>query len=367
MSCVLITNRRKLAAMFAAALFAAPTAIPVTTAYAVTQSDVDAARSQLESAESACEQKAGQLADTDAKITELDERISENESAVSENESRISEIETKVDDEQDALSKVMRADYKNGGRQGLLSMVLSADSLDDFMTRANAATRVSSAMSEKVSLLCSQRDELVERRDELTKRRRELDGQHEELAELAQRQATEKEQLDKAKAEAQENYDSLSEELKRQLDADEAARQQALAARYATTSVPKYSADGSDELPGTGGWRPKVVNAALSMNGGSYVWGAENPGGRTFDCSGLTKWCYAQVGVSLSHYSESQRVEARCTRPISEAQPGDLVWRSGHVGIYLGNGVTMEAHSPRTGIGYGSVSNFTYCGNPFGE
>ena len=72
----------------------------------------------------------------------------------------------------------------------------------------------------------------------------------------------------------------------------------------------------------------KVIAAAESMLGGSYVWGASDPANRTFDCSGLTSWAYSQVGIIITHQSESQKNEANHIKPISEAVPGDILWKS---------------------------------------
>lgn len=112
-------------------------------------------------------------------------------------------------------------------------------------------------------------------------------------------------------------------------------------------------------------WRNTIVKAAESMIGGTYIFGAESPETRTFDCSGLTKWCYSQIGIDIEHQSESQA--KYCTKPASEAQPGDIVWRSGHVGICIGNGKTVEAMDPSSGIQYGTVSSFTKSGSPKGN
>lgn len=109
-------------------------------------------------------------------------------------------------------------------------------------------------------------------------------------------------------------------------------------------------------------WRNKVVAAAQRMVGGTYVYGGFNPSGRVFDCSGLTKWCYEQVGVTIAHQSESQ--SAFCNKPASMAEIGDVVWRHGHVGIYIGNGRTIEAMSPAMGITYGNLSSFQRAGSP---
>ena len=88
-----------------------------------------------------------------------------------------------------------------------------------------------------------------------------------------------------------------------------------------------------------------IVEAAKSKLGCSYVWGAEGP--NTFDCSGLTRWCYKQVGIDIPHNSESQKNSALKKVTISEARVGDILYKQGHVAIYIGNGQCIEA--PHTG------------------
>ena len=77
-----------------------------------------------------------------------------------------------------------------------------------------------------------------------------------------------------------------------------------------------------------------------------YVWGGESPAG--FDCSGLVSYVYAQLGVSLPHYTVSQW-NATEPIPVSDLEPGDLVFFNGlsHVGIYIGGGQFI--HAPHTG------------------
>lgn len=101
-----------------------------------------------------------------------------------------------------------------------------------------------------------------------------------------------------------------------------------------------------------------VVAGAESMLGGTYVWGSESPSTKTFDCSGLTKWCYALVGLGLAHYSESQYAQASRVYDIAEAVPGDILWKPGHVGIYIGNGKTIEAKGVGYGVVYGNAQSF---------
>jgi hypothetical protein len=87
-----------------------------------------------------------------------------------------------------------------------------------------------------------------------------------------------------------------------------------------------------------------------------YKWGGANP--RTgFDCSGLVTYVFAQLGVSLPHYTVSQwdSPDAISVQP-NRLRPGDLVFFTGsdgtrsapgHVGIYVGDGYLIDA--PHTG------------------
>ncbi len=100
------------------------------------------------------------------------------------------------------------------------------------------------------------------------------------------------------------------------------------------------------------------MSTAYSKVGCSYVYGAEGP--NSFDCSGLVKYCYAAAGISVPHSSSS--LAAYCTNAASAATAGDIVWRSGHVGICVGGGTTIEAKNPSKGVTYGSVSDFSKSG-----
>lgn len=87
----------------------------------------------------------------------------------------------------------------------------------------------------------------------------------------------------------------------------------------------------------------QALRAALSRIGDPYVWGAAGPS--AFDCSGLVVWAYAQIGISLMHYTGDLWNEGEHISK-SELEPGDLVFffaDISHVGIYVGNGLMVDA------------------------
>jgi cell wall-associated NlpC family hydrolase len=94
-----------------------------------------------------------------------------------------------------------------------------------------------------------------------------------------------------------------------------------------------------------------AVDIAEHYLGVPYVWGGAVPS-TGFDCSGLTAFVYAQLGVSLPHYAAAQFAAYPKLDP-TQLQPGDLVFFEpkldgpGHVALYIGNDQIIEA--PHTG------------------
>ena len=106
-----------------------------------------------------------------------------------------------------------------------------------------------------------------------------------------------------------------------------------------------------------------IVREAFKHLGKPYVWGAKGP--NTFDCSGLTYYVYMKAtGHYIGGWTGEQQY-AGTQIPVSQSQPGDLVFwgpSSGvthHVGIYIGNGQFIHAPQPGDKVRVTSISDFT--------
>jgi cell wall-associated NlpC family hydrolase len=120
---------------------------------------------------------------------------------------------------------------------------------------------------------------------------------------------------------------------------------------------PRRQRDPVDGLNSPRGRR--VVEIARKHVGTPYRWGGSSPSG--FDCSGLVRYVYAQVGVSLPHNAAEQY---RYGRPISRdrLEPGDLVFFDGlrHNGIYVGAGRFIHARQTGKRVGIASLDEDWY-------
>ncbi len=115
----------------------------------------------------------------------------------------------------------------------------------------------------------------------------------------------------------------------------------------------------------TSSTRMTAVLSALSQVGTPYRWGGTAAGG--FDCSGLTGFSWATAGVRLKRTSTDQ-INQIAPRSADALLPGDLVWRPGHIAMYLGVG-EFVVDAPQTGknVGVRSWGRVSRFGSPVAE
>ncbi len=144
--------------------------------------------------------------------------------------------------------------------------------------------------------------------------------------------------------------------LKKEEDARKKANAAAAQAQKKNSSSSSSSSKTSPYSVSGSGTGSSVAGYALQFVGNPYVYGGTSLTNGT-DCSGFTMGVYRNFGVSLPHSSGAQRSIGYDVGGIQNAQPGDLVCYSGHVGLYIGNGQIVHASTAATGI---KISNASY-------
>ena len=105
-----------------------------------------------------------------------------------------------------------------------------------------------------------------------------------------------------------------------------------------------------------------AVHYAMAQIGKAYVYGAAGPS--AYDCSGLTMAAWGSAGVGLPHSSSAQYGSGTHISE-SQLQPGDLVFYYSpisHVGMYIGNGMIVNAENPSAGIRVTGLHSMPYVG-----
>ncbi len=217
---------------------------------------------------------------------------------------------------QQAVAQLAEMGYMNQGLDPTLQMLTSGNP-EQLLYQASTVQELDNQAAERLSAV--QRDEIASQRAQATAR--------EEVVTVGQ---------------LQKEISSKVTSIHSKLDVlNSAAMAQAMAIFDQTGSYPNVV------LPEATTVGTVALRWALTRRGDWYVWGAAGP--TTFDCSGLVVWAFAQEGISLPHYTgwlwNSGMHVSR-----ADLEPGDLVFffpDISHVGIYIGNGLMVDA--PSTG------------------
>lgn len=265
-----------------------------------------------------------------------DERADALRREVRDAQEHIARRQQRVNTMRERLGSLAGAQYRSGGLDPAVALLLSDDP-DDYLARAATLDRIGVQQAGQL------RELRVEMR-RLAQERAEAAGKLAELERGRMAVDTHKRIVERKLARARQLLNSLPAGERAAYDR---------ASRGGRADLP-----GLPELAGAVAHDARAaaaVAAARSALGRPYVWGASGPSG--FDCSGLMQWSYAQAGVHLPRTSQDQRHAGRQV-PLSQARPGDLVvYRSdaSHVGMYVGNGRVIHAPHPGAPVRYDPV------------
>ncbi|HUB21559.1 MAG TPA: NlpC/P60 family protein [Streptosporangiaceae bacterium] len=213
---------------------------------------------------------------------------------------------------QQAVAQLAAENYMTGGLDPALE-ALTAGNPEQFLSQASTITELDQASSDRFSTLANAEDQ--------DQRARQTADQ--QVASVKALQA----QMNAKKAAIDAKIDQVNS----------AAMKQAMAVFTQTGQYPDIT------IPTANTVGAQALEAALSRRGDPYVWGAAGPG--QFDCSGLVVWAFAQEGITLPHYT-GDLWNSGLHIPEADLEPGDLVFfyqDISHVGIYLGNGLMVDA------------------------
>ncbi|MET9866126.1 NlpC/P60 family protein [Streptomyces sp. NPDC006386] len=270
----------------------------------------------------------------------------------------------KLNEAREELGSFAAAQYRTGASAPDTATFLLADTPQDYFDQTQLMDRMTGRQKVAVDDYVTQQSETMKKRQEATE---SLTTLTESQGDLKTAKATVQRKL----ADARQLLSQLTAEEKARLAAiekqkqQEAARKAAELAReqaaqqQAQDQAPQQQESGSP-APGSGtsstapadsSYATKAEKAlafARAQIGKPYVWGAVGPG--SYDCSGLTQAAWKAAGVTLPRTTYDQ-VTAGTTVPLSQAQPGDLVFFYDdvtHVGMYIGNGMMIHAPKPGT-------------------
>ena len=265
-------------------------------------------------AESAAENEASSEADPSEAASEEDssekESASEKETEASEEESSSEEQKESAVEETSSESSAQESASESQTESSAQESA-SESQTESSVQESSSESQTESSVQESASE--SQAESSVQ----------EAPAQTESAAQTAAGTVTESTEAAPAESTAQETS-AQAEEVQ--------------AASAAASHTPVSSEGGS------------VAEFALQFVGNPYEYGGTSLTNGA-DCSGFVMSVYENFGVSLPHSSSADRsVGTEVAGGLSNAQAGDIVCYSGHVGIYIGNGQIVHASTEETGI-----------------
>jgi cell wall-associated NlpC family hydrolase len=259
----------------------------------------------------------------------------------------------KLNSARDSLGYVAAAQYRSGGMDPAVQLMLSSNP-ERYLDGAEFADRVGHRQTAAVALVRQQLREIEQLRG----------AAHIELTSLKSRQAElgrQKKTINGKLDQARRLLSGLTPQERVQVGeagGTGRASRSTTAARGAL-AAPGSSAAASDAPNSRAA---AAVSYAYQKLGSPYVWGATGP--NAFDCSGLIQAAYSSAGVSLPRTTYAQ-INAGQRVSRSELRPGDLVFfYSGisHVGIYVGDGQMIHAPNPTAPVRLAPIDQMPFAG-----
>ena len=332
---------------------------------------------------------------------EVDSNKKEMEAIKEEIENTNKEIEAskvEIEEKEEVLGKRLRELYKSGGQGSYLTLLFSAESFSDLISKIDSASRLVNIDKKIVRELLDKKEKLDEKVTSLEEKSNKIakltEDTNKVLADFEEKRKEQEVLIAQAEAEQRkfdEEYLSVAErslvdyqmgilgssnditELKDAISQLRSIRDIQLKSPIVIEEVnnaienakvkvddleaQQAAASSPNRGPGSASANA-IVSYAYQFIGTPYVYGATGP--NAFDCSGFTSYVYRNAaGIDITRTTYSQ-IGVGTPVSYSELQPGDLVFTYGldHVGIYVGGGQYIHAPQPGDYVKVSPVTSF---------
>ena len=321
--------------------------------------------------------KSAKLDEILAAQKKLQTDITSKQAEIEQNQKDLAAAQEKQQEQYDAMKKRIQFMYENSAEDNIWTAIIESNGITDMLNRIEYVSDVydsDRALMDSYQAAVEQVKEIGTKLDkdmnELTAMQDDYEKQQADVEAAIVALENQKEQYASQIAQAQQQADNYQNIITAQgkiiQEQEAAAAAAAAAAARANSSSSNSSYDGggagkggsiaSDYAAG-GGKNPgastgvsgsSVVSYAMQFVGNPYVWGG-NSLTNGVDCSGFVHEVYAHFGISTPRYSQAFKSVGQAVS-FDNIQPGDVVVYPGHVAIYAGGGVIVEAQSTKAGI-----------------
>ena len=326
--------------------------------------------------------KSAKLDEILAAQKKLQTDITSKQAEIEQNQKDLAAAQEKQQEQYDAMKKRIQFMYENSAEDNIWTAIIESNGITDMLNRIEYVSDVydsDRALMDSYQAAVEQVKEIGTKLDndmnELTAMQDDYEKQQADVEAAIVALENQKEQYASQIAQAQqqaENYQNIITAQGKIIQEQEAAAAAAAAAaaraNSSSSSGPSSSssydgggagkggsiagdyAAGGGKNPGasTGVSGSSVVSYAMQFVGHPYVWGG-NSLTNGVDCSGFVHEVYAHFGISTPRYSQAFKSVGQAVS-FDNIQPGDVVVYPGHVAIYAGGGVIVEAQSTKAGI-----------------
>lgn len=320
--------------------------------------------------------KSAKLDEILAAQKKLQTDITSKQAEIEQNQKDLAAAQEKQQEQYDAMKKRIQFMYENSAEDNIWTAIIESNGITDMLNRIEYVSDVydsDRALMDSYQAAVEQVKEIGTKLDndmnELTAMQDDYEKQQADVEAAIVALENQKEQYASQIAQAQqqaENYQNIITAQGKIIQEQEAAAAAVAAAARANSSPSSSSYDGggagkggsiAGDYAAGGGKNPgastgvsgsSVVSYAMQFVGNPYVWGG-NSLTNGVDCSGFVHEVYAHFGISTPRYSQAFKSVGQAVS-FDNIQPGDVVVYPGHVAIYAGGGVIVEAQSTKAGI-----------------